>query len=155
MLPGNLFYGGTWALLPSAAVRHLYTVISGLDPIRDEEAYVERITWDLGNGDVYTDDDEENLTDPEACKASRLLAEQRQRHPLSRRDLVVSSGLHRSTVNEALHALLVPLFGHQADARAGCRLPSIALLKRGKVQPGRPTWYAADRRAWDWWWPVR
>ena len=57
-LPGNLFYGGTWALLPSAAVRHLYTVISGLDPIRDEEAYVERITWDLGNGDVYTDDDE-------------------------------------------------------------------------------------------------
>ena len=95
----------------------------------------------------------ENLTDPEACEASRLLAEQRQRHPHSRRDLVVSSGLHRSTVNEALHALLVPLFGHQADARAGCRLPSIALLKRGKVQPGRPTWYAADRRAWDWWWP--
>jgi hypothetical protein len=47
VVPGNLIYGGTWALLPSAAIRHVYLTIAGLDLIGDEEAYLKRIAEDL------------------------------------------------------------------------------------------------------------
>jgi hypothetical protein len=80
VLSGNLFYGGTWALLPSPAYRHLYVVLAGLDPIGDEEAYLQRIDEDLeGDWDRRADDDDETIADPEARAAAiqmKFLAEQ-------------------------------------------------------------------------------
>jgi hypothetical protein len=151
-VPGNLIYGGVWSLLPSAACRHLYLVIAGLDPIGDEEAYLDAIEADLdGDWDHRADDDDWDIADPAeraAAVQAKLLAEQRARHPLSMRDLVESSGLQPSTVVKALQRLLAPIFGDRVDERR--EHPSIALLKQGEPQPGQPTWYAPDRRAWDW-----
>jgi hypothetical protein len=155
-MPGNLIYGGTWSLLPSAAFRHLYLVVACLDPIGDEVAYLARIAEDTGgNWDRYADDQAWSIADPVARAAviqAQLLAAQRERHPVSMRDLAQFSGLQRSTVKEALHGLLTPIFGDLVDARTGQRYPPIALLRRGEAHPGRPTWYAPDRRAWDWSW---
>jgi hypothetical protein len=157
VLPGNLFYGGTWALLPSSAYRHLYVVLAGLDSIGDEAAYLARIAEDFGGDwDHHANDHDWAIADPVARAAAiqaKILAAQRARHPLSRRDLVEYSGLGRSAVIEALHALLVPIFGNSADERTGHRYPPIALVKKGEPLPRRPTWYAPDRRAWNRWWP--
>jgi hypothetical protein len=156
VMPGNLFYGGSWAMLPSAASRHLYLVIAGLDPIGDEQAYLQCIAEDLdGNWDQRADGDDWTITEPAARATAiqtKILAAQRERHPLSIRDLLEYSGLQPSTAVEALHALLVPIFGNCVDERTGQRYPPIALLKRGEPQPRRPTWYAPDRRTWNWWW---
>ena len=156
VVPGNLIYGGAWALLPNPAWRHLYLVIAGLDPIGDEEAYLDRIAEDLdGDWDQRADDDDGAIIDPTARAAAiqaKILAAQRVRHPLSVRDLVEYSGLQPSTAVEALRALLVPMFGNRVDARTGQHYPPIALLTRGAPQPQRPTWYAPDRRAWTWRW---
>jgi hypothetical protein len=151
-----LLYGGTWALLPSPAYRHLYSVIACLDPIGDETAYLQRIAEDLdGDWDRRADDHDWAIADPSARVAAiqaKILAAQRARHPLSRRDLGKYSGLGRSAVIEALHALLVPIFGSRVDEQTGQWYPPIALVRHGEVQPGRPTWYAADRRACGWSW---
>jgi hypothetical protein len=154
VLPGNLLYGGTWALLPTAAMRHLYLVISGLDPIRDEKAYLRRIAEDVGEDwdEGSYDDALRDPDDREPTVQEETLATQRARHPLSIRDLVACSGLHRGTVIEALRALLEPIIGDEIDELTGDDQPHIALLKRGEVRSGRPTWYAVDRRAWDWCW---
>jgi hypothetical protein len=156
VVPGNLFYGGAWALLLSAAFRHLYIVIACLDPIGDEGAYLARIAEDLGGDwDRRADDDDRTITDPAAraiAIQAKIIAAQRTRHPLSIRELVEYSGLQRSTVVEALRGLLVPMFGNYVDPQTGQCHPPIALLKQGEVQPRRPTWYAADRRAWGWSW---
>jgi hypothetical protein len=156
MLPGNLFYSGTWAVLPSPAYRHLYVVITCLDPIGDEAAYLARIAEDIGgNWDRYADDEAWTIADPAARAVAiqtQMLAAQRARHPLSIRDLVEYSGLQRNTAVEALRGLLVPMFGNYVDPQTGHCYPPIALLKHGEVQPGRPTWYAPDRRAWGWSW---
>lgn len=155
-MPGNLFYGGTWALLPSAAVRHLYTVIAGLDPIGDETAYLQHIEADLdGDWDRRADDDDVAIAEPEARATAiraKILATQRERYPLSLRDLVTYAGLQRSTVIEALRALLVPIFGDWVDEQTGKRYPPISIVKRGEPQPQRPTWYAPNRQAWEWFW---
>jgi DNA-binding transcriptional ArsR family regulator len=159
VVPSNLAYGGTWALLPSPACRHLYLVIAGLDPIGDEEAYLARIAEDLDDDcDRRAENDDWEITDPTARAAAiqvKLLAAQRARHSLSIRDLVESSGLQPSTAVEALRALLVPMFGDRVEARTGRRSPPIALVQHGEPPPGRPTWYAPDRRAWDWSWQPR
>jgi hypothetical protein len=156
VFPGHLVYGGTWALLPTAAVRHLYLVLSALDPIRDEMGYLRRINADLGgNWDCHADEDDWAISDPTARAVAiqaKMLVRHRAGHPLSLRDLVTYSGLQRSTVIEALRVLLTPIFGDEIDAQTGQRVPTIALVTRGAVQPGRPTWYAPDRRAWDWSW---
>jgi hypothetical protein len=156
MVPGSLFYGGTWALLPSPAYRHLYVVVACLDPIGDEGAYLARIAEDLqGDWDRCADAQDRAVPDPAArarAIQAKILAAQRGHHPLSIRDLVRYSGLQRSTAVEALRGLLVPMFGNAVDARTKRPSPHIALLKRGAVQPRRPTWYAPDRQAWDWGW---
>ena len=157
VVPGNLVYGGTWAMLPNAAFRHLYLTIAGLDPIGDEEAYLARIAEDIDHDwDRRADDDDRAVADPSARAAAiqaKILAAQRARHPLSRRDLGEYSGLGRSAVIEALHALVVPILGSRVDEQTGQWYPPIALVRHGEVQPGRPTWYAPDRRACGWSWP--
>jgi hypothetical protein len=151
VVPGNLVYGGTWAMLPNAAFRHLYLTIAGLDPIGDEEAYLARIAEDIDHDwDRRADDDDRAVADPAARAAAiraKILAAQRTRNPLSIRDLVEASGLQPSTAVAALRALLVPIFGNRVDERTGRRYPPIALLKQGEVHPGRATWYAPDRQA--------
>jgi hypothetical protein len=153
-LPANMLYSGLWAMLPSPAYRQLYLVILGLDPIRDEQAYLDRIAEDLdGDWDQRADDDDRLIADQNARVAAiqrKLLAEQRARHPLSIRDLVKYSGLQRSTVVETLAGLLEPMLGNRVDPRTGHRDPPIVLLKRGEGHLGRPTWYAANRDAWEW-----
>jgi hypothetical protein len=173
---GNLFYGGTWCLLPSPAYRHLYTVLACLDPIGDEEAYwaqiaeVAEASWDrLADEEDFEfaqtkwghlideqdfevfelEDDEERET---AIRAA-ILAARRARAPVSIRDLERYSGLQRSTVVEALHGLQVPLFGNRVDQKTGDTYPPIALIIKGRALPNRPTWFTPDRRAWGWFWP--
>jgi hypothetical protein len=152
--PANILYGGVWAMLPSPACRQLYLAILGLDSVRDEQAYLDRIGEDVdGDWTQMADDDDRLIADPDLRAVAiqrRLLAEQRARHPLSIRDLVRYSGLQRSTVVEALAGLLEPMFGICVDPRTGHRYPPIVLLKRGEGHPGRPTWYAANRDAWEW-----
>ena len=91
-------------------------VIAGLDPIGDEAAYLARIAEDFGGDwDRRADDYDWAIADPAARAAAiqaKILAAQRARHPLSIRDLVEYSGLRRSAVVEALHGLLVPIFGN-------------------------------------------
>ena len=85
VVPSNLIYGGAWALLPNPALRHLYLVIAGLDPIGDEEAYLDRIAEDLdGDWDRRADDDDEAIIDPAeraAAIQAKILAAQRACHP--------------------------------------------------------------------------
>lgn len=156
VFPGNLLYGGTWAMLPSPAYRQLYLVILGLDSVRDEQAYLERIGEDFdGDWNQMADDDDRLIADPDVRTAAiqrKLLAEQRARHPLSIRDLVKYSGLQRSTVVDALAGLAVPMFGDGVDPRTGRGYPLISLIRRGNLHQGQPTWYAANRHAWQWSW---
>ena len=124
---------------PSPAWRHLYLVIAGLDPIGDEEAYLDRIAEDLdGDWDRRADDDDWAIDDPAeraAAIQAKILAAQRARHPLSIRDLVEASGLQPSTAVEALRALLVPMFGNWVDERTGQHYPPIALLNKVSRSP--------------------
>ncbi len=156
-LPARLFYGGTWSLLPKPAYRHLYIVLACLDPIGDEAAYLSRLAHELdGNWDRMGDDQDQRIEAPEKRKAviqEKALAKQRGAEPLSTNALVRYSGLRRSTVVEALHALTVPLFGKTIDANTGRKLLDIALVAKGEARPKKPTWYAPDGRAWGAFWP--
>jgi hypothetical protein len=45
-VPGNLVFGGHWALLPRASARHLLLVVAALDPIYDAAGLVELMEGD-------------------------------------------------------------------------------------------------------------
>jgi hypothetical protein len=147
-LPGTLFYGGIWYMLPSAAAPHLYVVITCLDPIRNEEAYLEALK-ETGSGDLdWLGDEEDNEIkddkEREAAIEAKVLAKRRSSEPVSISELVRFSGLQRSTVVEALRVLTTPIYGGKP--------PSIPLILKGEAPPRTPTWYAPNRRARDWYW---
>jgi hypothetical protein len=113
-IPARLFYGGTWFFLPSPACRHLYMVLACLDPIGDEEAYLERIADDIGDEwDRVSDEEDEALEDEEERKPAvqaKILAERRESAPLSVSEMVRDAGLQRSTVIEARQVLITGIF---------------------------------------------
>jgi hypothetical protein len=153
-IPGMLFYGGSWFMLPSPACRHLYVMIACLDPIADERAYLNRIAEQTNeNWGALGDDEDEAIEDDgkrEIAIKAKILAKRRASEPQSISDLVRFSGLQRSTVVKALQVLTTPIFGG-ADIN-GVQYPPIALLLKGEASPRTPTWYAPDRRAWVWYW---
>lgn len=153
-IPANVFYGGTWFMLPSPACRHLYIVLACLDPIGDEDAYLTRIEDAIeGEWDQFAECLDEDVEDDEARASAiraKLLAKRRASGTLSLSELQQYTGLQRSTVIEALHTLTVPMFGGREIN--GTQYPPIPLIMRGPVSPRTPTWYVPDRRAWRWFW---
>jgi hypothetical protein len=153
-IPGMLFYGGPWGMLPSPACRHVYVMIACLDPIADEHAYLVRIAVETNdNWDDLRDDEDEAIEDDdkrEAAIKAKILAKRRASEPQSISDLVQLSGLQRSTVVTALRVLTTPIFGGKEIN--GVQHPPISLLLKGEASPRTPTWYAPDRRAWVWYW---
>jgi hypothetical protein len=153
-LPAAFFYGGTWFMLPSAASRHMYVVIVCLDPIRNEDAYLDKLK-EAGHGDLDWLVDEEGYEieddqEREAVIEAKVLAKRRSSEPQSISDLVRFSGLQRSTVVEALRVLTTPIFvGREIN---GVKYPPISLVLKGEAPPRTPTWYAPNRRARDWYW---
>jgi hypothetical protein len=156
-IPGALLYGGTWFLLPSPACRQLYVVLACLDPIGDEDAYLERIATAIGDEwSVFADrldidleefEDDEEL---EATVKATLLAQRRESAVVSLSEIEGYAGLQRSTVIEAIQVLTTPMFGNEVID--GKTYPPIPLIVKGPVPPRTPTWYAPDRRAWGWAW---
>jgi hypothetical protein len=153
-IKADLFYGGTWFMLPSPACRHLYMVLACLDPIGDEDAYLARIEEAIeGDWDQFADHLDADIEDDEArvdAIRAMLLAQRRASAPRSLRELEQYAGLRRSTVIKALQALTVPIFG-QSEIN-GKQYPHIPLIAKGSVSPRTPTWYVPDRRAWRWYW---
>jgi hypothetical protein len=153
-IQANLFYGGTWFLLPSPACRHLYVVLACVDPIGDEAAYLTRIAEDIEDDwDKFAEDLEDEVEDDDTRAAAikaLLLAKRRASEPTSLRELARLSGLQRRTVIDALQALTVPMFGNRVVN--GVHEPPIALIAKGAVPPHTPTWYVPDRRAQTWYW---
>lgn len=156
-IPSSLFYGGAWAVLPTAAARHLFVTIACLDPVRDEEAFLKRIADDHGNevpwedlegrvsGEAFEYGYEDLWEDhSEEQRRMRFLAAYRASHPLPTAVLVQHSGLSRSTIWEALRILTRPMFGRcEGDEGEDYE---VALLAFGGE---RVTWFAPDRRAYD------
>jgi hypothetical protein len=156
-LPGRLIYSGAWSMLPTNAARHVFLVLTCLDPIGDEDAYLEKIRAD-SNGDCPWQAEEipaawwERYTaaDIEALQRLRWLGQYRQ--TLSLRELEAATGVRRATLVDALRALSVPAFGDRPRGDTDRHYPPIALIAKGEADDRRPTWYAPDRRAWDWSW---
>lgn len=149
-VPANLFYGGAWSLLPTSAARHLYIVLAGLDPISDEERYVDRVQRNepvhgLDEDDPpewgrYTEEDRQQL------RRQAVLAPIRATNALSRRQLVEISGLSLSTLKDALNVLTAPLLGDESYEEGPTEMwRPIAMVAHGR----NPTWYAPDRAALD------
>lgn len=167
---GNLIYGGTWSLLPTAAARHLYVVLACLDPIGDEAAFLAKIEEDLGTVQWEDLDFAEDVWETVVAQVPRdlqenhihavwidaikreMLSRRRLSNPVSLTELQQLSGLTRGTVIEALQVLTKPIFGNRRDSNTGAWTPPISLVAKGKADPRRPTWYAPDRRAWTWYW---
>ncbi|MGN6166676.1 MAG: hypothetical protein ACTHQQ_00695, partial [Solirubrobacteraceae bacterium] len=126
MIRASLFYGGTWAVLPSAAARHLYVTIAALDPVIHEPSLAAKL-WE-------TSDD-----------ADGDLIEFRARHPSSLAALADLTGLARSTLQDALKVLTTPLFAPNGKKR------TLALVRSGSAHNGG-RWYAIDREAAGWGW---
>ena len=125
-----------------------------LDPIGDEDAYLARIEDAVeGEWDQLAECLDEDVEDDEARASAiraKLLAKRRASGILSLRELQQYTGLQRSTVIAALHALTVPMFGGRESN--GTQYPPIPLIMKGPVSPRTPTWYVPDRRAWRWFW---
>jgi hypothetical protein len=178
-LAGRLFAGGTWALLPTPACRHLYVVIACLDPVRNEEAYFQHKLRALiraakkGLG-KHRPDELAASTKLQARVRREVMARRRaEEEPVTLARLVEVSGLQRSTVAEALRILLRPMpavlkvreqgsngreYTRQLrvrklkDMEAGAPMP--VLVRRGATKSRKPTWYAPDAEAQIWTWPL-
>ena len=165
-IPAELFYGGGWSFLPTNAARHLYTVIACLDPIANEDEYVEKIIADHHGSEPWWDDEElverydryeefsatngyPEGTIGELLRRDYLGKVKRKARSLS--ELQRLTGLTRATLVEARDILTAPMFG--GGERNGVRRPPIALVARGETEGRVPTWYAVDWRArkWGWW----
>lgn len=165
-IPSDLFYGGAWGVLPTAAARHLYVVLACLDPVGNETAYLESILedthgdmgpwWDLYDEDPlrYLEYDPSegryDSSDLEAKLRIDYLAEYRARHPASLAELADYSGMTRATVSSALQVLTTPIFGGRQRADSTKQDPPLALVIKGDAPARLPTWYVPDRRATTW-----
>ena len=121
----NLLYGGVWKFLPTCAARHLYLTIACLNPIRDLRSFRRAVSQKS----------EMTLSQE---RMSEIVRTYREKHPLSLTDLQSHTGLTRPTVIHALKILRTSLGCGNGDAWP--------FVRRGKLRPGKPTWYAPHRR---------
>lgn len=126
-LPGTLFYGGTFAMLPVSAARHLLLVVAALDPLYDEAELREHMA-----GDYDRDVD-----------ASIVRRRHESTATFSR--LVELSGLAPSTTQEALRVLMQPVF--HADK---AKVPTIPLVRRATGKYGLHYYVAHDSLTYHW-----
>lgn len=174
---GSLFHGGTWMLLPTSACRHLYVVLACLDPVRDEDLYFDTVIGaqirdaKQGKGRHSVD----RLRSDHALRGrirKRELERLRSQATTSLAHLARMSGLSRDTVIEALKVLERPMpsriyvpapyegvmyagkrsIRRRMGLKPQFRMP--VLVRRGKAEPRTATWYAPDRTAQQWMWPV-
>jgi hypothetical protein len=129
VVSGALIYGGTWAMLPSNAARHLYLVIALLDRRRVEAALAQS----------STDNSPEDL--------ERVLLEIRESTGTSMLDLMRCSGLSRNTISNLLKVLAAPIFEASPSA--------VPLVRRGRAYADTAErWYAPNSmitdRAFNW-----
>lgn len=155
-IPGALIYNGLWSMLPTNAARHVFLVLACLDPIGDEAAYLEKIRTAGDGAEPWKDeaipaDWWDRYTAEDIAELQRLRFLGRYRRPWSLRELEEATGVHRSTLREALHVLTVPVFGNQPRKDGKRHYPPIYPIARGEHNP---TWYAPDRRAWSWSWKL-
>ena len=153
--PAQVFYGGAWSILPTSASRHLYLVLTCLDPIGDEDGYLRRISPDSDWAAHAVDEDyrrhpefrrlygENGYAEWLLTIPQRLLGKSRAASATSLSDLSTLTGMSRRSVSEALEILTRPLFAGEPGTR-----PSLALIQKGDAPPRSPTWYAPNRRAW-------
>jgi hypothetical protein len=118
-VPGGLFYGGFWSLLPTHASRHLLLTLAALDPVRDEKAYSEYLQEVGAVQDGFGGDD-----------ADAEVLGRRRSSPLSVSDIEEASGLSRTAVFESLSVLLAPV------TQGGVELGRI--IERVGDDPGTP-----------------
>jgi hypothetical protein len=136
-LPGNLFYGALWAMLPTPSARHLYVTLACLDPVLDEASMAAKLQAD------GLDDQVDPL---------HAVAVIRARHPLSIRDMATTSGMTGSTVDEALGLLRTPLFWRAGAGDKGKRKPDLAMVDSAEAErPGMRCYFPA-RAAQTWFW---
>lgn len=180
VLPGLLFAGGSWALLPTPACRHLYVVVACLDPIRNEDLYFEgklkaRVRAAAQGLGQHTPEELRQSSKVQARMRREVLARRRaEEEPVTLAKLVEMSGMQRSTVAEALRILRKPMPAVLAVEERGATgrrytrsirvrklkemepgEPMPILVRRGTPNPRKPTWYAPDREAQRWTWPLR
>lgn len=160
--PANLFYGGTWAVLPTNAARHLYTVLACVDPIGDEDSYLAKIDadhndrgawWDLYDEDPqryepYFSKEYKEGTAEALLRRDFLGTKARRRRSLT--ELQRLSGLTRGTLVEALRILTGKMHGGFTDPRDGKVHPPVPLIAKGAADPREPTWHGPDQRALTW-----
>ena len=148
-IPAMLIYGGTWHMLPTAAARHLYLVLAALDPIGDEESYLEKLASDGLNwmGDPEQEWEGFDSTSIRELQRQRFLSDSRRLHTASVADLTRGTGMTRNTVKDALRQLTVPIFGDVAHRdEPGKKKRPISLVAEGNG------WRVPDRGAWDYIW---
>lgn len=127
-LPGNLFYGALWAMLPTASARHLYVTLACLDPVLDEDAMRAKLV-------------EDGLDDP----IGDTLEVIRARHPLSLRAMAEASGMSGSTVEEALGLLQTALFRPKGSRH-------LAMVGSCEAERAGMRCYFPERGALTWFW---
>lgn len=169
-LRATLIYGGTWSLLPTSGCRHLYVVVACLDPVRDPDVYLSvamsKLMARLRKKPArYTAEHLANDAGLRKAEGDRILARRRAKAPRSLAELASYSGMQRSTVAEALRVLLLPAPGRVGGWRGVPRVsvrkrkrmertePLPVLVRKGKTEARRPTWYAPDPAAQRWTWP--
>jgi hypothetical protein len=137
---GMLVGGGTWAMLPTPAARHLYVIIAAMDAIGDEAAYCNAILEDCDTGNAPWLELWEETEGDEDEMRRRWLDRERARWPMSISQLERWSGTSRRGVINTIPLLLAPVF----DRR------TLPLVRRGDCVGGH--WYAPNRTAFGWYW---
>ena len=132
-LPGMLFYGGHWNLLPLPSARQLYVTLACVQPVRDEDA------WVTARG-----------LEPRSLDAAVAVQEALEAHPLSLAKLATLSGMRRSTVEEALSVLLTPQF--QPKPKEGEPAPEkLGYIASGPADHGM-RWFCVESEPQRWFW---
>lgn len=146
--PAALLHAGHWMMLPTNAARHLYLVITVLDAVRDENAFLAAAAAERES--MMGGTAAEALEDPKF--RAKVLDKVRRKAPVSIAELERRSGLRHSTLTEARAILTTPIL--DSSTKAGKRT-GIALVRSGETEAGKGvSWYAPDRGAVRWSWNV-
>jgi hypothetical protein len=133
-LPGNLFYGALWCMLPTPSARHLYVALACLDPVLDEEAMWNKLVGDGLDGPLGD--------------RQHSLGRIRAKNPQSMTELMRVTGMSGSTVEEALDLLRTPLFRRKEKGP-----PDLAMVETCEAERQGMRCYFPSRAAqinWHW-----
>lgn len=110
LLPGRLFYGGVWSMLPDHSHRQLYVTLTCLQAVHDERALVDVLE------ECHVPDLEE-----EGDGIERVVDDIRASSPVSMETMQELSGLSESAVRDARNVLLLPLVHAERDGMGNWR----------------------------------